>query len=297
MEFKQLRSFVTVVQSGSFTRAAEKLYLSQPTVSIHVQALEAELGSALVRRTTRSAELTAKGQEFYEFALRVLTQQDELLSRWEDDRQSVLKLGASSVPTDWLLPQVLPAFLRDYPQIRLVLRQGNSREILDGVRDGSYDLGLVGVETQEEALSCLELCSDRMVLIAPALPPYTGWTAETLTPALLQEQRFILREEGSGSGLHALAFLEQAGLKPEKLLVAARVREQDAQKKLVIAGLGISLISRYAVEAEAAQKQLLVFPLPGCDTVRRLCAAYLPGSELKPAVHAFLSAVRPIALA
>ena len=109
MDFKQLRSFVTVADCGSFTQAAVRLYTSQPTVSAHIRQLEDELHETLFLRTTKSLAITARGQELYDYAVHVLELQDQLLDAWAQDEHTI-RLGASTIPSAYILPEVLPPF-------------------------------------------------------------------------------------------------------------------------------------------------------------------------------------------
>ena len=109
MDFKQLRSFVAVVDCGSFTKAAARLYTSQPTVSAHIRQLEDELHERLFLRTTKSLAITPRGRELYEYAAHVLSLQDRLLSSWSED-QHLIRLGSSTIPSAYILPELLPQF-------------------------------------------------------------------------------------------------------------------------------------------------------------------------------------------
>ena len=106
MELKQLQSFCAVVQYRSFTRAAEKLYLSQPTVSTHIRQLEEEFGSRLIVRTTKSIEVTPRGQELYACACGIVHLRDDLLRSWSDEDEKVIRIGASTIPSAYILPQI-----------------------------------------------------------------------------------------------------------------------------------------------------------------------------------------------
>ena len=110
MEFKQLQSFVAVVHYDSFTKAAEKLYLSQPTISTHIRLLEEELHTQLIIRSTKSIEVTPKGRELYECACNILKQRDNLITNWEEEDRKIIYVGTSTIPSAYILPEVLPKF-------------------------------------------------------------------------------------------------------------------------------------------------------------------------------------------
>ena len=154
MELKQLRSFAAVVQQGSFTKAAERLYLSQPTVSSHVQALEEELGRRLLLRTTKSLEVTPIGQEVYRRAVEMLALQRQTTDLCAQDRRRIIRLGASTIPSAYILPQLLPAFGRLHPEVYFTIHQSNSQGVADSLADGLLDVGLIGAGS-DERLTCV----------------------------------------------------------------------------------------------------------------------------------------------
>ena len=116
MDFKQLKSLVEVVECRSFTKAAERLYISQPTVSAHIRQLEEELQSRLVIRTTKSIEITPRGLEAYDCARSILELRENLFRRWADDGEQMIQLGASTIPSAYILPEILPAYGREHPK-------------------------------------------------------------------------------------------------------------------------------------------------------------------------------------
>ena len=125
MDFKQLRSFVTVADCGSFTQAAVRLYTSQPTVSAHIRQLEDELHETLFLRTTKSLAITARGQELYDYAVHVLELQDQLLDAWAQDEHTI-RLGASTIPSAYILPEVLPPFRAQHSDAVFSVLQSDS---------------------------------------------------------------------------------------------------------------------------------------------------------------------------
>ena len=146
MDFKQLAAFVTVAELKSFSKAAERLYLSQPTISAQIRNLEAELKTRLLSRTTKTVRLTPVGEEFYEDARNILAIQKKIYRRCFDERTLTLRIGASTIPVSYLLPEVLFDCWKTRPDFRFELRQGGSRKIIDGVLNGLHDIGFVGVD-------------------------------------------------------------------------------------------------------------------------------------------------------
>ena len=271
MELKQLRSFAAVVRYGSFTRAAENTYLSQPTISTHIRALEEELNTQLLLRDTKNLQVTPRGQELYECACRMLELQDNLLQRWRQSDQHIIQLGASTIPSAYILPEVLPLYGKQNPGSYFVVHQSDSRQVIDGVAGGLFDVGMSGMPCQDEAIRCEPFFRDRMVLITPVSRRFLAMQSqgEQALPELLREP-IILRETGSGSQKSADRFLAQMGLRENELRVTARVNDQESIKNLVSGGLGVSIVSEKAVRDFVAEKRLLAFPLPPGSAERNL---------------------------
>lgn len=133
MDFKQLRSFVAVADCGSFTQAAAKLYASQPTVSAHIRQLEDELHETLFLRTTKSLAITPRGRELYDYAVHVLDLQEQLMRAWAQDERTI-RLGASTIPSSCILPEILPAFRAQHPEAVFSILQSDSDGVLQQLR-------------------------------------------------------------------------------------------------------------------------------------------------------------------
>lgn len=261
MDFKQLRSFVAVADCGSFTQAAAQLYTSQPTISAHIRQLEEELQQRLFLRTTKSLSITPHGRELYDYAVQVLSLQDRLLAGWRQG-EHVVSLGVSTIPSAYLLPNLLARFSVLHPDISFDIHQSDSSGVLRALRTGRFDLGLTGMTAPDEDLVFTPLYQDAMVLIAPNTPEFSAAKAQNMPlAALLQSHPLLLRENGSGSQRSADDFLRAAGLKTDALHVAARLNDQESIKNLVAAGLGLAIVSAVSVARERDRGDLLVFPL------------------------------------
>ena len=195
MDFKQLHSFISVVRCRSFTEAAEELGISQPTISTHIRILEEELNSRLIVRTAKSFEVTPRGMELFECAQNILKLRDDMVSRWNGHDSKVIRLGVSTIPSAYILPEVLPTFGKSHDDIYFVVTQNDSRGIIGAVHKGSYDLGLVGMKTNDEQLVFKKFYQDHLVLIAPVTDYFLEMkdTGSFSLEKVLQEQPVILR--------------------------------------------------------------------------------------------------------
>ena len=285
MELKQLQSFCAVVQYRSFTKAAEKLYLSQPTVSTHIRQLEEELQQRRFLRTTKSLSITPHGRELYDYAVQVLSLQDRLLAGWRQG-EHVVSLGVSTIPSAYLLPDLLARFSVLHPDITFDIHQSDSSGVLRALRTGRFDLGLTGMAAPDEDLVFTPFYQDAMVLIAPNTPEFSAAKAQNMPlAALLQSHPLLLRENGSGSQRSADEFLRAAGLEPDALHVAARLNDQESIKNLVAAGLGLAIVSAVSVARERDRGDLLLFPLT--DAARSFYIVTRRHDFLSPAARQF----------
>ena len=288
MDFKQLKSLVEVVECRSFTKAAERLYISQPTVSAHIRQLEEELQSRLVIRTTKSIEITPRGLEAYDCARSILELRENLLRRWADDGEQMIQLGASTIPSAYILPEILPAYGREHPKVYFVIHQSDSQGVVQGLLNGSFDLGMTGMNSGEEELAFEPFYRDRMVLITPVNRHFLELMERKDPISALLKEPVILREQGSGSRKSAEDFLASAGLREEDLKVAARVNDQESIKNLVAGGLGVSIISERAARNFIREKRLLAAALPGKAAGRNLYLVYRKNYILKKYVRQFI---------
>lgn len=289
MEFKHLQAFAAVVQSGSFTKAAQSLFLSQPTVSARINQLEEELHTRLILRTTKSIAVTPKGKELYDYALRILELRERMVQDCSVESRKIIHLGASTIPSAYILPEVLPEYGRLVPDTYFVIHQSDSRGVAEGLLAGIYELGLAGLEPDAEELEAVPFCQDRMVLVTPVSERYLAMKERDTAPIMeLLHEPIILREKGSGSKKSADRFLESAGVTEEELHVTARVNDQEAIKNLVAGGLGVSIISQRAAGNFLAEKRLLMFELPESASVRQLYLIYRKNYIMRSYVRDFM---------
>ena len=269
LNIKQLEAFCAVVEQGSFTGAAEKLYLSQSTVSGHVAGLEKDLGVALlVRSGKRQMELTIEGRRVYEHAKSILESCTSLSRELEIQTSRDLVVTASSIPMQYVLPPLVAGFAAVRPDCRFTLRQGSSQEIHRQVLQGEAHVGFVGAVFNERDLRYDRICSDPLVLVTPDNDRYRRlWEQGTAGNELLTSEPLLFREGGSGTQVAGQRFLSENGIDIEKLTVAARIENSEALLRLVGCGMGCAVVSG---RAAGSTRGLLSFPLVGKSTFRDL---------------------------
>lgn len=289
MEFKQLRTFVEVVHTGSFTDAAQNLFLSQPTVSQHIRQLEEELGTRLVMRTTRRIEITPQGRKLSTFAEDILALRDRMLESCSSLGHSILTISASTIPSAYILPDALKQFGKEHPEVYFSIHQSDSEGVERGIAEGLFDLGLTGRLPEDESLSAERICTDQMVLITPVTPWFLEKKEKGSDVKELLTQPIILREAGSGSMKAADQYLAREGILEEDLHVVARINDQEAIKNMVAGGLGISFLSERAARGFVEAKRVLCFELPEGAGLRSFYAVQrkkdLPSALRREFVH------------
>ena len=289
MDFKQLQSFVTVVQEESFTQAASKLFISQSTISTHIRQLETALNTKLILRTTKSLQITPKGRELYEYAQNILELKERMLQACSIESQRIMHLGASTIPSAYILPKLLADFGKLHQDIYFIIHQSDSQGIINGLKDGLFNLGFIGMSCEDSDFCCQPFCKDRMVVITPVNEHFLQYKQqkENVLPELLREP-LILREKGSGSKKMADNFLAHSGISEDELQIIARVNDQETIKNLVASGMGISIISEKAAHNFLQEKRLLAFELPQAFSERSLYLIYRKNYLLPSYVKEFL---------
>ena len=292
MEFKQLEAFVAVVDYGSFSEAARKLYLTQPTISAHVRSLEEELHTKLILRTTKKTTITTRGYQLYDSAVRMLEIRNNLLENFTGVKKHMIDLSASTIPSSYLLPEILAAFGKTHPDIYFHSIQADSAESINRVLDGTVDLALVGQNTRDETCVFLPFCQDELVIATPITNHYLSLQNKTVTFEDFIKDPIIIREKGSGTKKEMDLFLEQIGVTPSDLNVIARMNDLEGIKKSIVNGLGISILSaRSAIDLQKT-KQILLFPLEESAHKRTFYIVYSKNRILKPHVRQFIQFVQ-----
>ena len=293
MELKHLLSYATVVRLGSFSRAAEELYIAQPTISQHIRQLEEELQTKLLIRTTKNIEVTEKGREVYECAVNILQLRDRITEKCTDGEARIIRIGASTIPSAYILPEVLPAYVKIHPATYFTIDQGDSRSVTEKLAEGVIDIALIGMKPASSEITAEPFYEDTVVIISPVREPFLSMKDNhSATLEKLLAEPVILREEGSGSLKAANTFLASAGYSENDLHVAARTNDPEAIKNLVAQGLGISMISSKAAENYSRENRLLVFRFPEISGRRTLYTATRKHAVLTERAEDFLRYLR-----
>lgn len=254
MDLRQLEIFAKVAELGSFSRAAEALHLTQPTVSEHIRALEDELGVRLLDRLGRGTGTTRAGQLLLGYAQRMLAlarEARQALEGFQGRMRGELVVGGSTIPGEYILPLMLGRFREKFPEVSTTLVIGDSQAVVDWISEGRVEVAVVGARLPQRGLEYRELMPDEEVVVVPAGHRWQG--RDEITLEELAGEPLLIRERGSGTRAALEAALERAGVDLASLRIAGEIGSSQAIKQAVKAGLGVTVISRIAVEEEARQ--------------------------------------------
>jgi len=251
MDLRQLEIFVKVAELKSFSKAAQALRLTQPTISEHIRTLEQELGVRLLDRLGRGAEATRAGQLLLSHATRMLQLQRETLQAMDSFQGRLagdLHVAASTIPGEYVLPSLIGRFKEKFPDIVISLLIGDSRAVVDWVIDGRAEVAVVGAKLAHRGIEYRELMPDELVVVVPVAHSWHGKKEIGLPD--LRAEALLLREQGSGTRAAFESALAQAGQDLSAFRIVGEMGSTQAIKQAVKAGVGVSVISRRAVEEE-----------------------------------------------
>lgn len=292
MNLNFLRTFVCVVEEGNFSRAANRLHLSQPAVSMQMQTLADSLGVDLFRRRGHRIELTEGGRLLYDKARDILGLWQKTIYQLEGLRQRLqgrLELGASTVPGDYILPPRLCEFFRLHPELEVRMQVAPSREIIRELKAGDLDMAVVGYETEEPDLAKEVLLRDELVAVVS--PDHELAQGRYVTVDDLLAQPFLQRVEGSATRQVLDDALRAKGVNPRRLSVVMELGSSRALLEAAAQGLGVAVVSRLAAADYIQQGQLVGKPIAGLELKRSFWLVQ-PKVTLSPVVTAFSNFLR-----
>ena len=296
MEFKQLEAFVAVVENKSFSEAARQLNLTQPTISAHIQTLEQELNSRLLIRTTKKLTITQRGLQLYDCASNMLNMRKNIIAEFTGHNKKIIDLAVSTIPSSYLLPEILGAFTKQISDIYFHSWQSDSLGAVSRVLDGSVDLALIGNTFDEPDCCFIPFRQDKLVIATPVNDHYLQLEKKSKSGALefsdFLKEPFIMRETGSGTKKEIDRYLEERNIPASSLRIVARMNDLEAIRKSVAGGLGISILSACSARDLADTHQILMFPLNSEKAVRTFYIVYSKNRILKPHVKQFLKFVK-----
>jgi DNA-binding transcriptional LysR family regulator len=293
MDTRQLAAFCAVVERRSFSQAAEQLGVTQPAVSLQIRSLEKRLGVQLLDRSGRRVEPTEAGRRLYRSAQRVLTAEEQLLSELGDEADGELtgrlELGASTGPGGTVLPLVLCEFRQRHPAVQIALSVSETQRVVEQVARREVELGVVGAQRRHRGVAFEPFFRDEVVL---AVPAGHRWAGQAVTLEELREEPLLLMQEGAGVRQVIEDELREAGLRLRDLDVALELGLQESARSAVVAGYGVTFISRSAIEGDLAAGTVAVARVEGLEPSREIMLVRSSGRAETRVAQAFVEFAR-----
>ncbi|MGE7185538.1 selenium metabolism-associated LysR family transcriptional regulator [Peribacillus sp. NPDC006672] len=289
-----LKVFVTVIEQKNFSRAGDILNLSQPGVSLHIRNLENELGTKLIYRSPKQVQITEPGKILYRHAKQMLNHYETAKREINDFNNVVsgtMKIGASFTIGEYYLPKVLAEYSAQYPMVDIQIIISNSNEVIQGIRSNKLDIGLIEGETEYRDIDVCPFMNDEMIVVVPPVHPLSQM--DIIEGTLLQNQTWVLREQGSGTRTYSDKLLSGLELTIKKSFIFTSIQ---GVKEAVMAGLGIALLSRLTVQKELKSNELKTFHLKNEPIIRPFSIVKKLDFEASKAMDLFLRKVEDFAI-
>lgn len=289
MELRYLEIFCKVVELRSFSKAASALFLTQPTISNHIKALETEIGIRLLDRMGRDVMLTKAGEVLYRYAREIVILKDNAIQATHQFIGSVkgrLVIGGSTIPGEYILPEYIGRFKRAHPDVSVLLKIGDSQEIINMLIDGAVEMGIVGSRPDDRRIDCKEFLKDELVLVASLR--HFKEIKKQINAKDIKSLPLIIREQGSGSRKAFEENLKKSGIDIEDLNITAEMGSTEAVKQAVMAGVGVSFISRFAVKDEMPDKTLKQISIRDFNITRHFYIITHKARAISPICQSFI---------
>lgn len=293
MEDHKLKVFCTVAETKSFSKASEIIHLTQPAVSLQIQALEELYETKLFDRSSSTVSLTPSGEILYRYAKEILAlyaAAEKNIGELTGLVKGSISVGASTTIGNYLLPNVLADFRRTHPKIKVHLFVGNTKRIVEYLNSGNIDFGIVEGDVARQKLVVEKLIVDELVVIIPPLHPWAKKREVSIYDVI--KEPFILREEGSGTRQIIEKYLNKHGISAHEMKASMMLGSTVAIKGAVESGVGISILSRWAARKESKYGSLKLLSIKEEKLLREFALIYQKNSIASHAVDEFLSYVK-----
>jgi DNA-binding transcriptional LysR family regulator len=251
MEDHKLKVFCTVAETKSFSKTSEIIHLTQPAVSLQIQALEEMYETKLFDRSSSKVTLTPAGEVLYKYAKDILAlyvSAEKVIGEMTGLVKGSIAIGAGSTIGNYLLPSVISDFRKAHPKIKVHLFVANMQRVIELLNAGNISLGLVEGDVKRQKMVVEKLISDELLVIVPIHHPWSK--RKDVSVAELIDEPFILREAGSGTRQTIEKFFARHGITPQNMKVSMVLGSTQAIKEAVENGLGVSIISRWSARKE-----------------------------------------------
>lgn len=294
MDFHQLEVFISIAKHKSFSKAADAIFLTQPTLSAHIISLENELGTMLFNRGSKEVSLTPSGKIFYGYALHLVNLRETAiasLSTYMNKVEGRLELGVSTTPCDYIMPELIKAFNIEYPKVLFSMHEMASNHVVQRILDNDIEMGIVGTKPDQPKLEFLHLCDDKLVLITPNEGRFKEWPEQGVNLSLIKKENFIVRGKHSVTRKTFELALKEIGLNMNEINIVAESDSSESIKQSVRHGLGISIIPKKAANDYVQFGVIRAFELNGLEFGRSFYLVHHKKRALSPLATYFKSFV------
>ena len=246
---------------------------------------------------TKEVKLSDDGKELYRYARQMIDLQKKIEERFEtgkSESKHLITIAASTIPAQYLLPEILMKFNERYPKEQVKLLETDSSQVVTKIIDHMVDVGFTGTVLEKKHCKYIPFYKDELVMITPNTEKYQVLHQNIEDISWISGECLIMREEGSGTRKEAGKQLRNAGINLDKLKIIASIENQETIKKSVKQGMGISIISRLAAEEEAKSGDLLTFPIPKADQGRDINLVYNKNYQMSKSAERFIKVVKEV---
>lgn len=273
---QQMESLIYLIDEGSFSRAAKRVFLTQPSLTKHIKNLEEAVNARVVNRENIGISLTPEGKILYDYSKKILKLRDEAkekILRVKENESGNIFVSASTIPATYILPHLLNGFKRLFPDIRAYIQANDSEETLGMILNNQAEIGFIGKHTLNRRLNVKPLWKDRLVLAASADHPWHKKDYVTLNE--VSKEPFIIREGGSATREILEGYLlKNTDKSLSRFNIVCEMGSSEAVKEAIIAGLGASILSIYAIKRELKQGTIIDVPIQNCTIQRYFYLIY-----------------------
>jgi DNA-binding transcriptional LysR family regulator len=293
MNYERLRTFMAVAEKNSFSEAGKILFVTQPTITSQIKALEEELHTKLFERTTKKVKMTQSAVVLYKYAKEIIrlsdSAQKEIL-KIEDTVHGDLNMGCSLTIGEYILPKYLKSFKDIYPLIPMTVEISNSNNIITRIKDQLIDVGLIETLIDDPEIMVEPFLEDELILIAS--PNYFSDNEINISIDQLKYTPLIVREKGSGTRAVLEQYLNKTGLSMDELNIVMELGSTEAIKAAVESGLGVSIVSRNAIIKEQQLQLLAAYSMKDISFYRYFYIAFRKDQVLKSTTELFIDELR-----
>lgn len=293
MDFKQLEAFVSVAKYGSFSKAARELFLTQPTISSHIQNLEKELDTVLFNRNNKYITLTKSGEILYDNAISILNNCKKAIydiKEYSGNIEGIIDIASSSIPETYILPNFIKSFSNKYPNVKFSISHYDSQYAISEVLNERVSFGFIGSKTFNSQIEYIDILSDELVLIAPLnlnIENENGY----IDIKELNNLKFIMRKDGSGTKNLTFNILKENNFNIDNLNILAYVESNETIKKMVKIGLGVSFVSHNSIKDYVKSNEIKYYRIKNINFSRKFYFIYSKKKVFNPLEDKFLNSL------